>query len=276
LRGGAVAACASNRSSASVSVQANDFNTAGQQAALLGNGNVAPAANAAQQDAVVFAYDYSAMGIPAAPGSSGYARPAASARTFRAGAAGRRLTTRPAGTLVRALRITAGPELYGVRRIRFSFLRLVEFQWRCECQRAWRTMETLRAGRTTSWSWWEPSGTRSAVRGEYHAWRAARFDGRRRGFATTGDGGITNDYRVLPPPPGRSRRWLPADLLPPDLFRHHGGLLPDCFSATPHRAPLASRPVLPLPNTAGRPPLPHARLDSTQAGSFRVCLASCP
>ncbi len=152
--------------------------------------NVAPAANASTQDAT-FGFDYSAFGIPAAPGSSDTL-----GLRLRANIPGSALvpvTTRPAG-VTSGLSVSPTGKNFGSNYV-VSFYAWSNFNGSPNASgladngnSEGGTNNVLFAAGT--------SGTVPLVVANTTLASGASMDGI--GFATTGDGGITNDYRVYP------------------------------------------------------------------------------
>lgn len=152
--------------------------------------NAAPAANAGQQDAT-FAFDYSALGIPAAPGSSDTL--GLRLRSNIPGGAANPVTTRPAGVLS-GLSVSPTGKDFG-SSYQVSFYAWVNFNGAPNAlgladnaNSEGGTHNVLFAVGT--------AGTVPLVVGNTGLASGAAMDGI--GFATTGDGGITSDYRVYP------------------------------------------------------------------------------
>jgi hypothetical protein len=152
--------------------------------------NYAPAANSAQQDAT-FAWDYSALGIPAAPGSSDTL--GLRLRSNIPGSAAAPVTTRPAGVLS-GLSVSPTGQNFGTS-YHLSFYAWENFNGAANAtglgdnaNSEGGTHNVLFAVGT--------SGTVPLVVGNTTLASGASMDGI--GFATTGDGGIANDYRIYP------------------------------------------------------------------------------
>lgn len=152
--------------------------------------NNAPLANAAQQSAV-FAWDYSAFGIPAAPGSSDTLGLQLKANI--PGSAATPLTTRPAGS-TSGLSVSPTGQNFGTS-YKMTFYAWANFNGAANASgladngaSEGGTANVLFAVGT--------SGTVPLVVGNTVLASGASMDGI--GFATTGDGGITSDYRVYP------------------------------------------------------------------------------
>ena len=152
--------------------------------------NVAPAANAAQQQAS-FGYDYSEMGIPPAPGSEDTL--GLRLRSNIPGSAEAPVTTRPAGTLS-GLSLSPTGQNFGTN-YQLSF-----YAWANFCgapnEQGLADNGASEGGTFNVMSVVGTSGTVANVVGNTGLASGAAMDGI--GFATTGDGGITNDYRVYP------------------------------------------------------------------------------
>ena len=152
--------------------------------------NVAPAANGSLQSAV-FAFDYSAFGIPAAPGSGDTL--GLQLKSNIPGGAASPVTTRPAGVLS-GLSVSPTGQNFGTT-YHLSFYAWENFNGAANAQgladnanSEGGTHNVLFAVGT--------AGTVPLVVGNTALASGASMDGI--GFATTGDGGIANDYRVYP------------------------------------------------------------------------------
>jgi hypothetical protein len=152
--------------------------------------NVAPAANAAQQEAT-FAWDYSAMGIPPAPGSTDTL--GLRLRSNIPGGAANPVTTRPSQATA-GLSVSPTGQDFGTS-FHVSFYAWVNFNGAANTNglvdngnSEGGTHNVLFAVGT--------SGTVPLVVGNTALASGASMDGI--GFATTGDGGVTSDYRVYP------------------------------------------------------------------------------
>ncbi|MDB6059307.1 MAG: hypothetical protein JWO95_3151 [Verrucomicrobiales bacterium] len=152
--------------------------------------NVAPTANASTQEAA-FAFDYSAFGIPAAPGSTDTL--GLRLRSNIPGGAASPVTTRPAG-VTSGLSVSPTGQDFGTS-YHLSFYAWVNFNGAANTNglvdngnSEGGTHNVLFAVGT--------SGTVPLVVGNTGLVVNGVMDGI--GFATTGDGGITADYRVYP------------------------------------------------------------------------------
>jgi hypothetical protein len=152
--------------------------------------NVAPAANASLQSAT-FAFDYSTFGIPAAPGSLDTL--GLQLRSNIPGGAAAPVTTRPAGVLS-GLSVSPTGMNFGTS-YHLSFYAWENFNGAANASgladnanSEGGTHNVLFAVGT--------SGTAPLVVGNTGLASGGAMDGI--GFATTGDGGITADYRVYP------------------------------------------------------------------------------
>lgn len=152
--------------------------------------NVAPAANAAQQQAT-FGYDYSAMGIPAAPGSDNTV--GLRLRSNIPGSADAPVTTRPAGTVSGLSLSPTGMDFGG--RYALSFYAWANFNGAPNAQ-GLADNGASEGGTFNVMTAVGTSGTVPVVVGNTGLASGASMDGI--GFATTSDGGITNDYRIYP------------------------------------------------------------------------------
>lgn len=153
--------------------------------------NVAPTANASLQSAT-FAFDYSAFGIPAAPGPGGDTL-GLRLRSNIPGGAAAPVTTRPAGILS-GLSVSPTGQNFGTS-YHMSFYAWANFNGAANASgladnanSEGGTHNVLFAVGT--------SGTVPLVVGNTGLAVNGQMDGI--GFATTGDGGITSDYRVYP------------------------------------------------------------------------------
>jgi len=152
--------------------------------------NVAPAANASLQDAV-FAFDYSALGIPPAPGSTDTL--GLRLRSNIPGGAATPVTTRPTG-VTSGISISPTGQNFGTN-YHLSFYVWVNFNGSANtngladnANSEGGTHNTLFVAGT--------SGTVPLAVANTALVSGASMDGI--GFGTTGDGGITADYRVYP------------------------------------------------------------------------------
>jgi len=152
--------------------------------------NVAPVANASLQSAV-FAFDYSTFGIPPAPGSGDTL--GLQLKSNIPGGAASPVTTRPAGVLS-GLSVSPTAQNFGTS-YHLSFYAWENFNGAANASgladngnSEGGTHNVLFAVGT--------SGTVPLVVGNTTLASGASMDGI--GFATTGDGGITADYRVYP------------------------------------------------------------------------------
>src|SRR4051812_551779 len=167
----------------------DDFNTSAS--ASLWTVNVAPAANAAQQDAV-FAFDYSAFGIPAAPGSSDTL--GLRLRANIPGSAASPVTTRPGQTLS-GLSVSPTGQNFGTN-YQATFYAWSNFNGAANAS-GLADNGNSEGGTNNVMFAIGTSGTVPLVVGNTGlAASPAAMDAI--GFATTGDGGITNDYRIYP------------------------------------------------------------------------------
>ena len=152
--------------------------------------NAAPAANAGTQTAE-FAFNYSSYGIPAAPGSADQIGLRLRANVPIVG--GNEVTTRPAGVLS-GLSMSPTGQSFGTN------YKMTVYAWSNyfgapnaqgladNTNSEGGTANVLFAAGT--------SGTVPLAAGNPNAIASANMDGI--AFATTGDGGIVNDYRVFP------------------------------------------------------------------------------
>lgn len=165
----------------------DDFNT---NSSARWTVNVAPVANAAQQDAT-FAFDYSAFGIPAAPGSTDTL--GLRLRSNIPGGAASPVTTRPSQALS-GLSVSPTGQDFGTS-FHLSFYAWVNFNG------AANTNGLVDNGNSEGGTHnvlfvVGTAGNLPLVVGNTGLASGASMDGI--GFATTGDGGITSDYRVYP------------------------------------------------------------------------------
>jgi len=152
--------------------------------------NVAPAANAAQQDAT-FAFNYSTMGIPAAPGSGDTL--GLRLRANIPGSAANPVTTRPAGVLS-GLSVSPTGQNFGAD-YQMSFYAWSNFFGSPNAQGLADNVAS-EGGTNNVLFAVGTAGNVPLVVGNTTLAGGASMDGV--GFATTGDGGILNDYRVYP------------------------------------------------------------------------------
>jgi hypothetical protein len=188
-------------SASAVVLYSDDFNSPTDNANW--TVNVAPAANAAQQGAL-FGFDYSAFGIPPAPGGDGTDTHGMRLRANVPGSDAAPVTTRPAGTLS-GLSVSPTGKNFGT-----SYQ--VQFY-------AWSNFFGSPLGGGLGDNGGSEGGTNNVMfaigtsgtvpvvitntTGSGLA-TGASMDGI--GFATTGDGGIGNDFRVFP----KSGTFVPA------------------------------------------------------------------
>ena len=154
--------------------------------------NVAPtgALIASQQDAT-FAFDYSALGIPAAPGSADTL--GLRLRSNIPGSAAAPVTTRPAQTLSGLSVSPAGKNFGGSYHL--SFYAWANFNGAPNAS-GLADNGTSEGGTYNIMFAVGTSGTVPLVVGNTGLAANGQMDGI--GFATTGDGGLANDYRVYP------------------------------------------------------------------------------
>jgi hypothetical protein len=152
--------------------------------------NVAPAANASTQQAT-FAYDYSAMGIPPAPGSSDTL--GLRLRANIPGSAANPLTTRPAG-VQSGLSVSPTGQNFG-SNYSATFYAWSNFNGAANVS-GLADNANSEGGTNNVMFAIGTSGTVPIVVGNTGATTGATIDAM--GFATTGDGGITSDYRIYP------------------------------------------------------------------------------
>jgi hypothetical protein len=152
--------------------------------------NAAPAANASQQLAA-FGYDYSEMGIPPAPGASDTL--GLRLRSNFPGTAENPDTSRPPGT-ISGLSLSPTGQNFGTN-YQLSFYAWANF---CGAPNASGLADNgaSEGGTFNVMSVIGTSGTVANVVGNTALVSGAAMDGV--GFATTGDGGVTNDYRAYP------------------------------------------------------------------------------
>ena len=152
--------------------------------------NKAPAANAATQRAT-WAYDYSAMGIPAAPGSADTLGLRLRANIPIVG--GVEVTTRPAGVLS-GLSLSPTGKDFGANYM-MTFYAWSNF-FGSPNANGLADVASSEGGTNNVLFAVGTSGTVPLVVGNTGLASGGVMDGV--AFATTGDGGITNDYRVYP------------------------------------------------------------------------------
>ncbi len=153
--------------------------------------NVAPAANAAQQGAL-FAFDYSTMGIPAAPGGGGDTT-GLRLRANVPGSDASPVTSRPTQVLS-GLSVSPTGKNFGTS-YKVEFYAWSNF-FGAPNASGLADNAASEGGTNNVMFAVGTSGTAPIVVGNTGAAAGANIDGI--GFATTGDGGITNDYRVYP------------------------------------------------------------------------------
>ncbi len=170
----------------------DNFNTTGSSANwTINTGPSAPAAVASQQDAT-FAYDYSAMGIPAAPGSSDTL--GMRLRANIPGSAAAPVVTRPSQTLS-GISVSPAGMNFGTN-YQATFYAWSNFNGSPNAS-GLADNGNSEGGTNNLLFAVGTSGTVPLVVGNTGLAAApSAMDGI--GFATTGDGGITNDYRVYP------------------------------------------------------------------------------
>jgi hypothetical protein len=183
-----LAYCASPASAAILF--SDSFNTAASASAW--TVNATPTANAAQQDAV-FGYDYSTMGIPAAPGNAPTDTFGMRLRANIPGSAAVPVTTRPAGTLS-GLSVSPTGGNYGTD-FGMTFWAWSNFNGAANAS-GLADNGNSEGGTNNLLFAIGTSGTVPLAVGNTTLSTGASMDAV--GFATTGDGGITNDYRIYP------------------------------------------------------------------------------
>jgi hypothetical protein len=152
--------------------------------------NVAPAANASLQSAQ-FAFDYSAFGIPAAPGSADTL--GLRLRANIPGGAASPVTTRPTG-VTSGLSVSPTGYDFGTS-YKMTFYAWANFNGSANAQ-GLADNANSEGGTANVLFAVGTSGTVPLVVGNTALVSGGAMDGI--GFATTGDGGIANDYRVYP------------------------------------------------------------------------------
>lgn len=152
--------------------------------------NVAPAANALTQQAT-FAYNYQGMGIPAAPGSADTLGLRLRSNIPIVG--GEEVTTRPGG-VISGLSLSPTGKNFGTN-YQLSFYAWANF---CGAPNASGLADNgaSEGGTFNVMFAVGTAGTVPLVVGNTGLASGGAMDGV--GFATTGDGGITNDYRAYP------------------------------------------------------------------------------
>ena len=152
--------------------------------------NVAPSANGSLQSAE-FAYDYSAFGIPPAPGSADTL--GLRLRANIPGGAAAPVTSRPAG-------VTSGLSVSPIGMNFGNTYRATFYAWSnfngAPNASGLADNANSEGGTNNVMFALGTSGTAPLVVGNTGLVTNGQMDGI--GFATTGDGGITNDYRVYP------------------------------------------------------------------------------
>lgn len=181
----AILCCAAN---ASAAVILTDSFGAGSAASW--TVNKAPTANAANQDAV-FGFDYSAFGIPAAPGGSDTI--GLRLRANIPGGAAAPVTSRPAGT-TSGLSVSPTGGNFGTNYL-VTFYAWANFNGTANAQ-GLADNANSEGGTNNIMFALGTSGTVPVVVGNTGLVTNGAMDGI--GFATTGDGGIANDYRIYP------------------------------------------------------------------------------
>lgn len=154
------------------------------------NVNYAPTAGSANQSAT-WAFDYSAFGIPAAPGSADTL--GLRLRANIPGGAANPVTTRPAGT-TSGLSVSPTGQNFG-SQYKVSFYAWSNFNGAANAS-GLADNGASEGGTNNIMMAVGTSGTVPLVVGNTALVTNGQMDGI--GFATTGDGGITNDYRVYP------------------------------------------------------------------------------
>jgi len=152
--------------------------------------NVAPAANASQQSAI-FAFDYSAFGIPPAPGSGDTL--GLQLKSNIPGGAASPVTTRPVQALS-GLSVSPTSQNFGTT-YHLSFYAWENFNGAANASGLADNANSEGGTHNVLFAL-GTSGTVPLVVGNTTLASGASMDGI--GFATTGDGGIANDYRVYP------------------------------------------------------------------------------
>ena len=165
----------------------DDFNT---NSSSLWTTNNAPAASSGTQQAT-FAFDYSPFGIPPAPGSSDTLGLRLRSNIPIVG--GVEVTTRPAGA-TSGLSVSPTGKNFGTS-YRMSFYAWINFNGAPNAQ-GLADNASSEGGTHNILFAVGTSGTVPLVVGNTTLVTGGQMDGI--GFATTGDGGIANDYRVYP------------------------------------------------------------------------------
>jgi len=177
--------CAASASAAIL--YSDDFNT---NSSANWTVNVAPTASAANQSAE-FAYDYAAFGIPPAPGSLDTL--GLRLRANIPGGAANPVTSRPAGT-TSGLSVSPTGQNFGTK-YQATFYAWSNFNGAPNAS-GLADNANSEGGTNNVMFALGTSGTVPLVVGNTGLVSNGVMDGI--GFATTGDGGITNDYRVYP------------------------------------------------------------------------------
>lgn len=182
----AALACHGGPASAAV-LYSDNFNT---DTSASWNKNYAPTASSANQQAT-WAFDYSAFGIPAAPGASDTL--GLRLRANIPGGAANPVTTRPAGT-TSGLSVSPTGQDFGTQ-YKVSFYAWSNFNGAANAS-GLADNGASEGGTNNIMMAVGTSGTVPLVVGNTTLVTNGQMDGI--GFATSGDGGITNDYRVYP------------------------------------------------------------------------------
>src|SRR4051812_12492561 len=157
------------------------------------NKNIAPSgATVATQQSAEFAFDYSTFGIPAAPGSAD--TKGLRLRANIPGSAAAPLTSRPTQTLS-GISVSPTGKNFGTN-YQVTFYAWSNFNGTAANNTGLADNGTSEGGTNNVMMAVGTSGAAPLVVGNTGLVTNGQMDGI--GFATTGDGGITNDYRVYP------------------------------------------------------------------------------
>ena len=216
--------------------------------------NVAPAGNEPNQQAT-FAFDYRAMGIPPAPSSSDTL--GLRLRANIPGGAENPVTTRPPGVLS-GLSLSPTGKDFGTN-YQLSFDAWSNF---CGAPNAAGLADNgdSEGGTYNVMFAIGTSGTVPLVVGNTALVSGGAMDGV--GFATTGDGGITNDYRVYP----ASGTFVPAATA--GVYAAGSTANTNAFYATPFPAQMAPAVQQSISTNEYGGDAANTQAGSTQAGEF--------
>src|SRR4051794_31029411 len=213
--------------------------------------NKAPTANAANQQAQ-FAYDYSAFGIPPAPGSADTLGLRLRANIPIAG--GVEVTTRPAGA-TSGLSVSPTGQDFGAN-YRVQFYAWSNFNGAPNAS-GLADNGNSEGGTNNVMFAVGTAGNVPLVVGNTGLVTNGAMDGI--GFATTGDGGIVNDYRVYP----KSATLAPASVMAANSYGNTATFYASLFPAVPAPAIQQSLSTAEYGSDAS-----NTQAGSTQAGAF--------